>query len=230
MHRQARRRQGERLILRVLALVLALGPPAGAATMITQTSPSSSSTVDYSAAWDTVDSEVGLNELWGSLNPYLDADPVAITRPSDGRVYLFWGAWDGIDRDIVYATKPAGGLWSGPAPVATDNLWEDDSPSVAIDAAGRLNVAWTRVTDQGAIVLYAARIGGLWTPPSRLSPAEDSRRPRISIDNGVTLVTFRTPTERITSEVVVYVGAGVSDDIDPTRVESTVIWHEVVVR
>ena len=184
-------------------------------------------TADYSEAWDEVDVALGLGVLWGSINPVSDANPAYVTR-GDGKVFLVWGAWDGVDHDLYLATRPAGGAWSVPVRVHPDNEVDDLDPSPALDPGGYLHVAWGRRAGSGGTVVHSVRIGASWTAALEISTGADARRPSTWIGSGHTYVTFRTPTLKITSEIILYVGAGVSDDIDPTQVDSEERWHEFV--
>ena len=182
---------------------------------------------DYSAAWDAVDAALGLGVLWGSIDPFSDADPTFVTR-ADGKVFLVWGSWDGVDHDLFVAIRPAGGEWTVPMRIHPDNELDDRDPSLALDAGNYLHVAWVRSAGSGGTVMHSVRVGTKWTPALEISTGPDARRPSTWIGAGHTYVTYRIQTMRITAEIILYVGAGVSDDIDPTQVDSEERWHDFV--
>ena len=182
---------------------------------------------DYSAEWEAVDAALGLGVLWGSIDPFNDADPAWVIRP-DGKAFLVWGAWDGGDHDLFLSIRPPSGTWSVPVRVHPDDSTDDVTPSPALDTGGYLHVAWVRTAGGGGDIMHSVRVGASWTAALPISDGADSRRPLTWIGSGHTYVTFRTATLRITSEIILYVGAGVSDDIDPTQVDSEERWHEFV--
>jgi hypothetical protein len=85
-------------------------------------------------------------------------------------------AWTGDDgagtQSLLVATRPAGGPWSTPEPLAS--RMSVDAPSVAIDAAGDATVLWVDSDDGSAFAAHAARhaaAGGGWSAPHDFAPA-----------------------------------------------------------
>jgi hypothetical protein len=159
----------------------------------------------------------------------LDGYPSIHTRGSDGTLFLTFSKWNGLFYEVVYAWRPSGGSWSllqeiQPVPDSTLN---NITPRLVSDLDGRLHAVWTRVSAAGGSVYHAVRLGGLWTAPSRLSGWDNARRPAPYIHDGRTLVDYHTPHALVTVEVVVCVGSGGSDDIDPGSEGVQVDHHEV---
>ncbi len=205
-------------------------------TLNVSSPPTSSTSVDNSAVWDEIDRQVNLTGLWGSIDPYLDTQPYLYTRPSDGRLFLFWSKWNGVFYEIVYAHRGAGDPWSLLAKIQPqpDSTFNNLQCRVVVDANGRMNAVWTRTNGSGGSVYHSVRIGTGWTLPTRLSGDENARRPVPRLDGTRTLVEYRTTREVVTVQVVVVVSAGGSDDIDPTQegavdVESYELKRELMV-
>lgn len=83
-----------------------------------------------------------------------------------GEVYLAWRAvFAGSIRDIVVARSDDGGRSFRPAVPVHDDGWRIDAcphagPSLAVDAEGRLHVAWFTGADGGAGVFHAVSTDG----------------------------------------------------------------------
>jgi hypothetical protein len=82
-------------------------------------------------------------------------------------------AWTGDDgagvQSLLVATRPAGGPWSVPTPVAQQPVV--DAPAVAIDDAGNVTVVWIEQLAAGSGSVAYARsarrdaLSGAWSPP-----------------------------------------------------------------
>ncbi|MBN1483351.1 MAG: carboxypeptidase regulatory-like domain-containing protein [Chloroflexia bacterium] len=113
----------------------------------------------------------------GYTNPTVALD-------SNGTVHLVWTGGGGSPYDILYASKPPGGSWSG-----IHNISQDESnsiyPSIAIDGQDRLWVTWeTQVTEQDFEVYACSKpAGGAWEDISVISnrPGQDLE-PAIVVD------------------------------------------------
>jgi hypothetical protein len=97
--------------------------------------------------------------------------PVPVAAP-DGALHVVWWDYrfDGDRAEILAKTRPAGGAWdltpgdSADVRVTTD-ADHSELPAVAVDAAGRVHVAW-RSVGAGASIFYAVRDpGGSWSVP-----------------------------------------------------------------
>lgn len=81
-----------------------------------------------------------------------------------GDVVAAWTDDDGAGtQSLVVATRPAGGPWSAPVPLASDV--GVDAPAVTIDAAGNATVVWIESPDGSAFAARARRrdaASGTW--------------------------------------------------------------------
>jgi hypothetical protein len=175
--------------------------------------------VDHSSSWDEIDRQVDLTGLWGSIDPYLDGYGFLYTRDTDGTLFLIFSKWNGLFYEVVYASRAVGESWSPLFEIQSepDTTLDNIKPQLISDPNGHLHAVWTRKTgaSSGGSVYHAVQLGGAWTAPVRISGTENARGPVLYIDAGRTLVDYRTPFARVTVEIIVYVSAGGSDDIDP---------------
>ncbi|MEM1093042.1 MAG: sialidase family protein [Bacteroidota bacterium] len=124
----------------------------------------------------------------------VDAEPsceccrVAVTSDADGRVYIAWRKiLDGGIRDIVAASSTDGGTsWSAPALVFADNWVQeycpDAGPALAIDAQGKLHVAWWTGKSGAAGVKYTSTADGrTFAAPVELQITEESRAAHVQL-------------------------------------------------
>jgi PKD repeat protein len=83
-----------------------------------------------------------------------------------GDAIAAWTDDDGVGtQSLIVATRPAGGPWSTPAPVANDV--GVDAPAVTMDAAGNATVVWIESPDGSAFTAHARRrdaASGTWGP------------------------------------------------------------------
>ena len=81
-----------------------------------------------------------------------------------GDAIAAWTDDDGAgSQSLVVATRPAGGPWGTPAPLASDV--GVDAPAVTMDAAGNATVAWIESADGSAFAVHARRrdaASGTW--------------------------------------------------------------------
>jgi len=84
-----------------------------------------------------------------------------------GDAIAAWTDDDGAGtQSLVVATRPAGGPWSTPAPLASDV--GVDAPAVTMDAAGNATVVWIESADGSAFAAHARRrdaVSGTWGAP-----------------------------------------------------------------
>lgn len=109
-----------------------------------------------------------------SLNP-------ALTVDAAGRVHVVWFQSDGRAYQVVYRMRGTDGAWTPP-----DHLTDGDTPStrpaLAVDASGRLHVAW-EFRDG---VWYRSGQSGRWAPAVQVAPA--GRRPAVGVVGRAVLV------------------------------------------
>ena len=133
----------------------------------------------------------------------------AIATANDGTLYLAWRAvLDGGIRDVVVArSEDRGASFSAPVRVHADD-WKFDAcphagPSLQVDDAGRLHVAWWTGKEGSAGVWYARSDDGARTfgPPVPLGVADFSKPAHAQLavgSNGLVVAawddgTLRTP-------------------------------------
>lgn len=113
----------------------------------------------------------------------------AIATAPDGTVHLAWRAvLDGGIRDIVVASSTDRGLtWSAPVRVHADD-WQVDAcphagPSLQVDDAGRVHVAWWTGKEGIAGVWYARSDNGArsFSTPVPLGVAQHSRPAHVQL-------------------------------------------------
>jgi hypothetical protein len=137
----------------------------------------------------------------------------AIATAPDGTLYLAWrGVLPGGIRDVVMARSTDGGVsWSEPTRVHADD-WKFDGcphagPSVRVDSAGAVHVAWWTGKEGAAGTWYARSDDGARTfaAPVALGVAELSRPAHVQLALGADGVvaaawddgTVRTPAVRL---------------------------------
>jgi len=134
--------------------------------------------------------------LWNTGNNF---NP-RITVDSTGNIHAVWedetnGEW-GTDREIMYANNTGSG-WSNATVISDDStLWNNDSstfPSLAVDSAGNIHVAWTDETNGtwgiDSEIMYANNTGSGWSNATVISDDSTfwnyggSYSPSIAVDN-----------------------------------------------
>ncbi len=125
----------------------------------------------------------------------------ALASGGDGAMFLAWRTvLPGNIRDIVVASSTDGGAtWSPEVRVHADN-WVFEAcphagPSMQVDAAGTVHIAWW-TGKQGSAGVYYARSedrGGSWSPPVAIATAAVSRPAHVQLslgDNGMVAVAW----------------------------------------
>ncbi len=171
---------------------------------------------------------------WGQVRPYLapgdllnpigdnlgDLAPVIRTHPGTGLPWVFWSRNVAGLKQVVFAAWGEAG-WTAPQPVVpVDALPVQDEldPEVAFDAAGTPFLVWWRGGDVGE-VYFATRVGGVWTPPLRLSQtAVDSRRPTVAVDGTRAVLSWTTPAGLVTRTIETAVLVNSATDLMDTPI------------
>jgi hypothetical protein len=151
---------------------------------------------------------------WGQVRPYLapgdllnplgdnlgDLAPIVRMHPVTGLPWVFWSRNVAGLKQVVFASWTDLG-WTAPAaivPVDGLPLRDELDPAVAFDVAGVPFLVWWRGGSVGEVV-FSTRIGGVWTPPMRLSdPAVDSRLPTVIVEGTRATFTWTTPSGIVT--------------------------------
>jgi hypothetical protein len=166
--------------------------------------------------------------------------PVPVTRPNGDLVvpYTFFGPPNGDDHLAAVVSRDGGATFSQPIRIAS--LEDADEvaairapplPSVAVDAAGKLFVAWQdgRLRDSAGtndIVLSTSQNGTAWTEPAHipLTRARTYFLPAVAVDPATSGKTAHVAVAyysmRMSARCKVYV-PGCHQEIDAWLVQST---------
>jgi hypothetical protein len=137
----------------------------------------------------------------------------AIATAADGTVYLAWrGVFAGNERDVVVArSTDKGATWSAPVRAHADR-WVYDGcphagPSLQVDAAGAVHVAWWTGREGGAGTWYARSSDGARTfgAPVALGVAPFSRPAHVQLalgDEGQVIAAWDDGTVKVPRVVV----------------------------
>jgi hypothetical protein len=102
----------------------------------------------------------------------------AVAVDSRGAVYAAWRhIFPGSMRDIAFAKSTDGGRHFGPLVRVSDDKWElngcpEDGPTLAVDQAGVIHIAWATVVNDGepqkALFYATSRDGRTFSPRMRI--------------------------------------------------------------
>ena len=122
------------------------------------------STLPVGGTWS---SPVTLSDAGGSAS----LPRVAVN--ASGAAVTVWQWYDGTDRRVQAAARPAGGTWSEPTTVS-DPGRSAEWPEVAIDPQGNAVAVWCRRgvvnVDGDAVQVADLPAGGSWTAPNTITP------------------------------------------------------------
>jgi|GEM_PF-4332004 len=117
-----------------------------------------------------------------------------------GSVHITWFdetnyGGSGSDQDIFYKQKPSGGSWTTTEVVSTESTGLSWNPSLSVDSAGTIHVAWEDGTNYGGSgsdpdVFYKRKpSGGSWTTTEVVSTESTglSWNPSLSVDSAGTV-------------------------------------------
>lgn len=100
-----------------------------------------------------------------------DSQEPALLLSADGAVHVVWRDYS-INPDqaeILYATKPAGGVWSVPLNVSA-SIGDSSGPTLAEDVQGTLHLVWYDNATGNWEILYASKpLDGGWSGPENVS-------------------------------------------------------------
>lgn len=109
-----------------------------------------------------------------------------IVVDSEGDVYVVWQDDSDKPSNILYATKPSGGSWSQPVNLSGFDVYARQ-PSLAIDSADTLHVAWygSPIFGEGADIFYASKPrDGDWSQAVNISQSDQVSSERTSLAVG----------------------------------------------
>lgn len=146
-------------------------------------------------AWD--DSSLGNREilmvekpLGGSWSTPVDISntPRASWSPSlavtsDDTVHLTWLDYTPSNFTILYANKPAGGIWSSPTTIVPPGF--ASLPKLTADSAGGLHLVWNQISDTGQFAVgYVQRNrSGVWNTPELIPGSLGGSSPDVAVDS-----------------------------------------------
>jgi hypothetical protein len=109
-------------------------------------------------------------------------EPPQVEVDAAGDFFALWSSGESNNQAVEIDRMPAAGSWEAPETISTAGLGAPE-PQLAVDPAGDVVAAWYRSGGSaGSIEATSLRVGGMWAPPSRLSPAGvDAKAPRIAI-------------------------------------------------
>ena len=177
---------------------------------------------DHGTTWTT--------PALAAANPSCPCCRTAIATANDGTLYLAWRTvLAGNVRDVVVArSTDHGATWSAPVRVHADN-WVFDGcphagPSVQVDAAGNVHIAWW-TGKQGSAGAYYARStdnGATFGPPVALGAAEFSAPAHVQLalgDSGTVVAVWDDGTVK-TPKVVMRVSRDNGESFGPAMLVS----------
>ena len=157
---------------------------------------------------------VSTESTGSSYNPSLAVD-------AGGNVHVAWHddtdyAGSGIDWDIFYKCKPAGGAWpAATVVISSESTGSSQYPSLAVDAGCNVHVSWDDNTNYGGSgsdidIFYKYKLaGGAWPAATEVISTEstsNSQYPSLAVDAGGNVhVTWEDYTN--------YAGSGTDWDI-----------------
>ena len=140
----------------------------------------------------TVTEVVSTESTSNSWNPSLFVD-------SSGTVHVAWEDYtsyggSGMDADIFYKRKPAGGSWSVTEVVSTESIIDSCRPSLFVDSGGTVHVAWEDYTNYSGSgwdwdIFYKRKpVGGSWSVTEVVSTESTSSSwyPSLAVDSSGT--------------------------------------------
>jgi hypothetical protein len=126
----------------------------------------------------------------------------AVAVGARGAVYAAWRhIFPGSMRDIAFARSMDGGRSFEPLVRVSEDKWElngcpEDGPSIAVDQAGTIHIAWATVVNEGepqkALFYATSRDGKTFSPRMRLRVAAEATpgHPQLALasDGGASIV------------------------------------------
>jgi len=106
----------------------------------------------------------------------------AIAVDSEGALHLVWSDDTPGNDEILYTSRPKGGVWSSPINISNSS-YDSTGPAIAIDGSDALHIVWC---DLGSIVYATKTKGGGWSTPVEI-PNARGYWPDIVIDGEDTL-------------------------------------------
>ncbi len=139
---------------------------------------------------------------------------------SAGNIHIAWEDWTdyngaGTDMDIFYKRWNSSSSWTTTEVVSTESTGHSQYPSLAVDSAGNIYIAWRDLTDYAgagsdADIFYKRweASSSSWTATEVVSTEStgDSWHPSLAVDSAGNIhITWRDDTD--------YAGAGMDPDI-----------------
>jgi hypothetical protein len=114
--------------------------------------------------------------MWSLTGP-------AVATDADARTHIVWSEQLGEDMgDQVFYRSGSGDDWS--PVVQLSNSYGTSNPTIVVDLAGRIHVAWSDYDDGQEGIFYRRFESGAWTPAARLNDynGRNAGHPRLAAD------------------------------------------------
>nr|MDO8085029.1 hypothetical protein [Candidatus Sigynarchaeum springense] len=170
--------------------------------------------------WDTATRTWSVTEVVSTESTSSSNYP-SLAVDAGGNVHVAWHddtdyAGSGIDWDIFYKCKPAGGAWpAATVVISSESTGSSQYPSLAVDAGCNVHVSWDDNTNYGGSgsdidIFYKYKLaGGAWPAATEVISTEstsNSQYPSLAVDAGGNVhVTWEDYTN--------YAGSGTDWDI-----------------
>jgi hypothetical protein len=93
----------------------------------------------------------------------------AIAMGPGGDIHVVWEGWTSASWEILYSSKPVGGVWTSPVNISNTG-GASNRPAIAVGEDGSLHVVWHDEASGAWDILYASRApGGSWSAATNIS-------------------------------------------------------------
>jgi hypothetical protein len=150
--------------------------------------------------------------------PRLDGPP-ASAASTDGRLWSVWSYRASGEFDIAVAARDASGAWGSTSFLGRRDGIDQVDPSVALDGAGNVYVAFATRSPQRIWTAVLPAGGSAWSIPTLVSP-EEGALPAMRIVLDRVVIAYRTARTLRIVDLPVYVSPnspdGIQDGPEPT--------------
>jgi hypothetical protein len=150
--------------------------------------------------------------------PRLDGAPTSVIT-ADGRTLSVWSYRASGEFDLAIAVRDAGGVWGPTSFLGRRDGVDQVEPSVAIDGAGNVYVAYATRAPQRIWTAVLPAGGSTWSVPTLISP-EEGALPALRVVLDRVVIAYRTARSIRIVDLPVYVAPnspdGIQDGPEPT--------------
>ena len=143
--------------------------------------------------------------------PRLDGAPASVVA-ADGRMWSVWSYRAPGEFDLAFAIRDASGAWGPTFFLGRRDGIDQVDPSVAIDAAGNVYVAYATRSPQRVFTAVLPAGGSAWSNPTLVSP-EEGAMPAMRIVLDRVVIAYRTARTIKIVDLPVYVAPATPDGI-----------------